>query len=353
MMTNTPNIFCHATSELSQDAFLAWLCEWADEVHADHPSGMHEIGRAFIAWLYEKRRWPLPDYRTVKVDLQHLHIDLFVTLTTTAGEKHYLLIEDKIHTSDYAEQISGYLNALKDRGGIHDLSRVLPVYFKTSLEQRKDDDYLRLYLPDIAGFLRSLDASAVKSEIFHSWCSLRLAKHASHEKFRSLPVAAWQADQWYACFDHMAQQTTMVDLDAGYGYVHLGDFIGFWLGWVGEPNDWCTYLQVDVMKRQEKPSLGFRIGAPKDVVVDKARMKAAYSVLEQAATSKGKQVQFPKWAQGGGKSSRFAVLNEPFLSTTEGGTFDEALFVEQLVACKELLVQSEALLKLSGLLPTT
>lgn len=350
-MSIAPNIFTHATSELSQDAFLAWLCEWADDAHTTHPSGMHTVGRAFIAWMYQKSGRPLPAFRTVKVDLQHLHIDLFLTLTTDAGEKHYLLIEDKIYTSDYEEQISGYMNDLKERGGIHDLSRVLPVYFKTSLEQRKDDGYLRLYLPDIAGFLSSLDTSAVNSEIFHSWCSLRLAKHASHEKFRSIPVSAWGSDQWYACFDHMAQQATMVDLDAGYGYVPRGDFIGFTLGWVGGPSDWCTYLQVDALTR-EKPSLGFRIGAPKDVVVDKARMKAAYSALETAAASKGKQVQFPKWARGGGKSSRFALLNEPFLSATEEGTFDEALFVEQIVACKELLTQSEAHLKLRGFMPT-
>ncbi len=346
-MQHAPNIFRHATSELSQDAFLAWLCEWADEAHASHPSGMHAIGRAFIAWLYQKKGWPPPEYRTVEVDLQYLHIDLFLTLTTAVGEKHYLLIEDKTYTSDYAEQISGYLNALKHKGGIHDLSRVLPVYFKTSLELRKNDEHLRLYLPDIAGFLGSLDTSAVRSEIFHSWCDLRLSEHASHEKFRSLPVAAWQADQWYACFDHMAQEATLAAMDADYGYIPRGDFIGFTLGWVGEPNDWCTYLQVDAMARQ-KPSLYFRIGAPKGVVVDKARMEVAYSALEKTAASVGKQVQYPKWPRGGGKSSRFAVLNEPFLSSTDEGTFEEALFVKQLVSCKELLTLSEAHLKLSG-----
>lgn len=347
LMSTEPNIFRHATSELSQDAFLAWLCEWADEAYVSHPSGMHAIGRTFIAWLYQRKGWPLPAYRTVKVDLQHLHIDLFLTLTTATGEKHYLLIEDKIYASDYAEQISGYMNALKERGGIHDQSRVLPVYFKTALEHRKDDGYLRLYMPDIAGFLRSLDTSAVKSEIFHSWCSLRLAEHASHEKFRSLPVAEWKADQWYACFNHMAQQATLAAMDAGYGYIPRGDFIGFWLGWVGEPNDWCTYLQVDAMTR-EQPSLGFRIGAPKDVKVDKARMEATYDALEKAAAAKGKRVRYPKWARGGGKSSRFAVLDEPFLTNGPNGVFEEALFVEQLVTCKELLALSAAQMKLSG-----
>ncbi len=335
----TPNIFRHATSELSQDAFLAWLCEWADEAHADHLSGMHAIGRAFIAWLYEKKAWALPEYRTVEVRLQHLRIDVFLTLTTAEGEKHYLLIEDKTYTTDYAEQISGYLNALKEKGGIHDLSRVLPVYFKTSLEQRKKDECLRLYLPDIACFLHSLDTTAVTSEIFHSWCELRLAEHASNEKFRTLPVHEWQADQWYGCFDHLARHDALLGMDAGYGYVPLGNFIGFWMGWVGEPDDWCTYIQIDVYPAQA-PTLTFRIAAPKDDLVSHAYMRGTFQALSSKAKSMGMSVRYPKWARDGGGSSRFAVIEEPFISEVDGGLFDEGLMLQRLLACRELLLQT-------------
>jgi hypothetical protein len=45
--TITPNIFTHATSELSQDAFLAYLIEWADPQYATDTTGMHRRGRFF------------------------------------------------------------------------------------------------------------------------------------------------------------------------------------------------------------------------------------------------------------------------------------------------------------------
>lgn len=349
-MSTEPNIFHHATSELSQDAFLAWLCEWADEEYSAHPSGMHAVGRAFIAWLYLRKGRALPHYTKVEVKLQHLRIDVLVKLTVPDGEMHYLLIEDKTYTSDHTEQINGYMRSLKEKEGIEDVSHILPVYFKSSLEPRKDDEHLRLYLSDIVEFIGSLDKSGVQSEVFHSWCEVRAGAHASHQKFRSLPVQLWQADQWYGCFDHMAQQKAMVELKAEYGYVPLGDFIGFYLGWEGRPKDWCTYLQVDAFDGGPA-RLTFRIASPDGLKVDTGRMKAAFNAIETTAASMGKRLTYPKWARGGGKSSRFAVLDEPFMSGNAAGTFDEALFVEQLVSCKRLLVQSEAhlLLKVGAL----
>lgn len=342
-MQDAPNIFRHATSELSQDAFLAWLCEWADAAHASHPSGMHTIGRAFIAWLYGRKGVPVPEYINVEVKLQYLHIDVFLILTGARGEKHYLLIEDKIYTSDYAEQVSGYLNALKEKGGIDDLSRVLPVYFKTSLEQRKDDGYLRLYLPEIAGFLDSVETTTVRSEIFESWRDLRLAEHASNEQFRMLPVHEWQAEQWYGCFDHIARHAALTGMDAGYGYVPLGNFIGFWMGWVGDPDDWCTYLQIEARPSQP-PTLTFRIAAPKDDLVSYAYMKGTFQALSSKTIASGIRVRYPKWAREASKSSRFAVLDEPFMSNADTGLFDENLMIQRLLSCRELLLKTTVMM---------
>ncbi|MBK9148398.1 MAG: PD-(D/E)XK nuclease family protein [Flavobacteriales bacterium] len=338
-MKSEPNIFRHATSELSQDAFLAWLCEWADEAHTYHPSGMHAVGRAFIAWLYAKKGWSLPNYNKAEVRLQYLHIDVLVKLTTPDGEVHHLLIEDKTYTSDHSEQINGYLRSLKEKEYIEDPSRVLPVYFKSSLEPRKSDGHLRLYLTDIVDFISSLDKSGVQSEVFHSWCEMRTEAHLAHERFRSLPVREWKDDQWYGCFDHMARQPVLATLSAGYGYVHLGNFIGFWIGWVGEPEDWCTYLQVDAY-RSRPPALTFRIAAPKNDFVGPAFMKGTFNSLQAAASSMGKRILYPKWARIGGKSSRYAVLDEPFMAQGEDGTFDESFMTSQLLACHELLVRA-------------
>lgn len=46
-----PNLFNFATSELSQDAFIAWLAEWASPEFAQVDPGMHEQGRRFLEAL--------------------------------------------------------------------------------------------------------------------------------------------------------------------------------------------------------------------------------------------------------------------------------------------------------------
>ena len=47
-MLNVPNLFNFATSELSQDAFLAWLVKYADSQFADDDTGIHLAGVKFL-----------------------------------------------------------------------------------------------------------------------------------------------------------------------------------------------------------------------------------------------------------------------------------------------------------------
>lgn len=330
-----PNIFHHAKSELSQDAFLAWLCEWADMSWKDHPSGMHEIGRAFISWLYERRQLSVPDLHSVEVKLQEVRIDVLVILTTYSGAKRYILIEDKTYTSDHREQINGYLRELTKKHALTDSDQVLTVYFKSSLEPRKRDEHLRLYLADIVAFITSLDRDGINSEVFNSWCDVRIEEFASHQRYLSRPVAEWESDQWYGCFDHMAGLVGLEGTDPDYDYVHKADFIAFTLGWQPMPSAWYSYVQV-VAGPGRLPALTFRLMAPDGTTVPGVRVKAAFAALAAVAARMGKQVTYPKGARGGGKSACFAVLNEPFMVDADG-MFDEVLMTEQLLAGKRML----------------
>jgi len=48
-MSDLPNIFRYATKELSQDAVICWLAEWANRSDS-HP--MTRCGKDFVALLY-------------------------------------------------------------------------------------------------------------------------------------------------------------------------------------------------------------------------------------------------------------------------------------------------------------
>ena len=337
-MAKEPNLFSHATSELSQDAFLAWLCEWADEAHALHPSGMHAVGRAFIAWFYQKKGRPLPEYRSVEVKLQHLHIDVLVILTTALGEKHYLLIEDKTYTSDHTEQINGYVRSLTETEGIEDTSRILPVYFKSSLEARKRDDHLRLYLPDVVEFIKSVGQSIGQSEVLRSWCQMQTDARLSHERFRSLPMDQWEPAQWRGCFDRMAQHEVLLALDAAYEFGPLNKPMVFHLQRNTAPTHWRTYVQIDAHSRSAE--LTFRIAAPHGMKVDGGRTKAAFQAIQATAASLNQRLVSPASFTGRGATSRIAAHAERFVPADGSGIFDETRFVERVIAGHEILANS-------------
>lgn len=334
-MITGPNIFQHAKSELSQDAFIAWLCEWADMSWRTHPSGMHAIGRAFISWLFERGQLPVPEYRTVEVRLQEKRIDVLVILTADSGTKRYILIEDKTYTSDHREQINGYLHQLMKHRALTDRDQVHTVYFKSSLEPRKRDEHLRLYLADIVAFITSIDRDKVQSEIFNSWCDRRVDEFLSHERYRALAVTDWESEQWYGCFDRVAGLEELIGTEPNYDYVHKADFIAFTLGWQALPASWYSYVQV-VAVPGTSPALTLRLMAPNGTKVPGDRVKASFDALKGVAARMGRRIFYPESARGGGKSACFAILDEPFM-TDDGGMFNEPLMTEQLLACKHLL----------------
>ena len=52
-MSPTPNLFTYATSELSQDAVIAYLLAWANPSHQSAEGKMHTIGQHFVRLLLQ------------------------------------------------------------------------------------------------------------------------------------------------------------------------------------------------------------------------------------------------------------------------------------------------------------
>ncbi len=127
-----PSLFAHASSELSQDAFLAWLIEWADPKHAAEDPLLHAVGGGFLAELFRKAERPLQDLgpvTSVKVERQYLHIDLLVVVNGTRA----LILEDKVHAGQHGNQLPRYRDAIaKDKRSFAD--GIHGVYLKTGVQ---------------------------------------------------------------------------------------------------------------------------------------------------------------------------------------------------------------------------
>ena len=54
MTKDIPNIFSYATSELSQDAMIAWLLQWASPEYGEADPDLHRTGKEFVRLLAGK-----------------------------------------------------------------------------------------------------------------------------------------------------------------------------------------------------------------------------------------------------------------------------------------------------------
>jgi len=122
------NLFHYATSELSQDAFLAWLLAWASPDAQASP--MHEYGMKFIQFLYDKCKLAIPRINTVEVVQQDAYVDVQCRIN---HNEDVILIEDKAGTVQHSDQLLRYKTELTGRG----YARILPFYIQT----RDQSDY--------------------------------------------------------------------------------------------------------------------------------------------------------------------------------------------------------------------
>lgn len=105
-----PNIFAHATSELSQDAFLCWLISWADLEHKGADPELHEVARDFVRKLLQKANVEAPaDAGSVKLKRQFKGIDVLALV----GADHAIVIEDKTNTRNHSDQLRRYREVME------------------------------------------------------------------------------------------------------------------------------------------------------------------------------------------------------------------------------------------------
>lgn len=138
----TPNLFDYATNELSQDALICWLIDWAGAKAGCDPEkeALRRCGRRFVEALFAKwSDYPveLGDRISTEVLRQERRIDILARV----DGKYVLLIEDKTRTRTHDDQLDRYWNAVvggKTRFKDVDAGDLYPIYFKTGNHSLKD-----------------------------------------------------------------------------------------------------------------------------------------------------------------------------------------------------------------------
>ena len=130
-----PNLFSIATKELSQDAFITWLLQWADPQYKEVDVELNKLGVLFLRALIAKYDPIIAEkieLKRVKAGRHRDNIDIWVEV----NEDIFIIIEDKTNTKEHGKQIEGYVKKAQEyqnqNGKLWE--KIVPVYLKTGNE---------------------------------------------------------------------------------------------------------------------------------------------------------------------------------------------------------------------------
>lgn len=239
-----PNLFSWATSELSQDAFICWLLEWAMPENASIDAEMHQSGLDLINAMLEKHDVRLGQIRTLKIHRQYFNIDVLVIIN---GE-YALLIEDKTHTESHGDQLFRYKKTVAER---YPKCELLPLFVKTGNQSgysKETRENYRVFLR--ADFLKVLERARARgnaNNILLDFLGNMATLERHVQSFLTKPVKEWNWHAWEGFYQYL--QTEFPGLEWKYVANPSGGFLGAW--WFFHVWNACdVYLQIEHKQRR-------------------------------------------------------------------------------------------------------
>ena len=238
--TQTPNIFKLATKELSQDAFFAWLLQWADQKYSGINTDLNHTAQDFVRKLIGQTN--AYAVTTVLVGRQRQNIDVWAEIN---GE-YFISIEDKTNTGRHSNQLARYKELVESEFGGKPHKLVF-VYLKTGNESLSSLDLIKskegYTIIDRRAVLEILDTRSVDNDIFNDFRSYltQLQKLTdSCSNLEAVKTDESAAQGFYLNLQELIPEHT----DWNYVSNPTGGFWGFWYHWV-ECYDFKLYIQIE------------------------------------------------------------------------------------------------------------
>lgn len=318
-----PNLFDFATSELSQDAFIAWLLSWADPAWASTDTELHACGQRLLAGFFRAHGKTAPHpIEKVEVRRQVNHIDVLCIVNAQFA----VLVEDKTATQEHGAQLPNYIKALTGRG--FERERILPIYLKT----HEQSDFTGVTKHAYQVFTRRqvldvLETCQSSNNILLDFRQRMLRLESDFGSHRTLPLSSWDYRSWIGFYQELKRVLTV---ESTWEYVPNpgGGFWGFWWCWPYDADERChVYLQL------EQAKFCFRVSEVQNP--DRAATRNKWHrLIVNNASQHGFRAVKPKQF-GYGKSMTVAVLDGEYRKLGSDGLldFDQTVdFIKQVQA---------------------
>ena len=253
-MSGQPNLFRHATKELSQDAFICWLLDWADAAHAQANPHLHRAGCLFLEALLAAHDQHLSPPYTIKVKRQVCNVDILAHI----NDNLVLLIEDKTSSGEHSNQLERYKKSIVEK---YPDKKVLPIFLKTgdqsNYKEAEKYEYKLFLRKDFIAVLQAAQKHGADNHILSDFLAHLESWEDDIEKYKTTPVKEWgKSKLWVGFFKQL--QKKKPDLEWGYVNNQSGGFHAAWwcektvrLG--GCEADFKVYWQI------EESSLSFKM----------------------------------------------------------------------------------------------
>ncbi|MFK7780517.1 MAG: PD-(D/E)XK nuclease family protein [Candidatus Gracilibacteria bacterium] len=328
---NKPNIFSYATSELSQDAVICYILEWAKIENKELNNDLHNLAINFLNSLFDKFegiKRPT-EYEKIEIKKQYENIDILCII----NDKYSIIIEDKTNTKNHSDQLKRYFEKVK--ANFSD-TEILPIYFKTGDQSNYEDvdKKYKIYLRK--DFLNILTSLKYKNDIIENYTDYLQNIEDSINSYKLTPIDNWSWNAWKGFYIELKEKLG----EGNWDYVsnRQGGFLGFWWNWDTKDSlKYHIYLQIETSWEKNK-----YVGQIKIKLYTKTNNKIEKSIINKWKThiisnENNIFIKKPKVVRTG-KSVTIGFLENEFRITNENDIVDMNKTIEFIRKIEKLKI---------------
>lgn len=245
-----PNLFNIATKELSQDAFITWLLQWASPDCREYDAQLYECAVKFARQLLALGPDAPEDITSIRTERQWINIDVCAEV----NDKYLIIIEDKILTGEHSDQLKRYRQSATEWCLEHGY-QVVCIYIKTgsdsssTLKKVKEQGFAVF---SRKAFLEILRGVKVTNNIFVDFRERLEALEHEENQYVTKRICEWGPSDWKGFYQGLEHLRPFLN----WNLVNPPRDASFWnavLNWF-ELEEYCPYMQI------EQGPLCFKVG---------------------------------------------------------------------------------------------
>lgn len=244
------NLFHYATSELSQDAFLCWLLQWAAPDNKETP--LYKLGVRFVQLLTGDGTLVVTSFKIYK---QLFHLDIVCVV----NEQHIIAIEDKRKICEHDNQLIRYKESIQKSKLSLDVKPHYHFWYiqtgqQACYSQIENCGYRVITRTNLLRFFDSQASvvSAANNAILDDFVNWLREVQSDVDSYKVLPInEEWTFSAWMGFYTELCTMMPNENMEWKYVANPSGGFLGCW--WHRSCITWDTgecdiYLQLEQQK---------------------------------------------------------------------------------------------------------